>query len=126
MRRHLDDALALARSIHETIDLPGLGRGRRRFMSASTVWTPHASPYARLWTRRGKSVRALSRSRCLSAVYPGRRRGGLRLALREACAQLPDGFDAHMRASAESPAAGPRTESGPKRDPFETTSGVAS
>jgi hypothetical protein len=97
-QRHLDDALALARRIRETLDLPllllrqaqihaGLGRAE-----AAAEALRDAAAAARQTGARGFEVAALVEL-CtrVDAAAPDR------LALREACTQLPEGFDARLR-----------------------------
>jgi len=98
---HLDDALALARRIHETVDLPGLlmrqaqihvGLGR---VDAARKSLREAVDAARQIGARAFAVAALVELCTLADAE-----GADRLALREVCAQLPDGFDARLRARA--------------------------
>jgi DNA-binding winged helix-turn-helix (wHTH) protein/tetratricopeptide (TPR) repeat protein len=101
-QRHLDDALALARRICETLDLPGLlMRQAQIHIGLGHPDDAHhalreAAAAARQIGARGFEAAALAELCTLAGAAAADR-----LALREACTQLPDGFDARLRARAQ-------------------------
>jgi DNA-binding winged helix-turn-helix (wHTH) protein/tetratricopeptide (TPR) repeat protein/ABC-type cobalamin/Fe3+-siderophores transport system ATPase subunit len=100
-QRHLDDALTLARRIHETVDLPGLLVRQAQIhvglerVDAARQSLRDAVAAARQTGARAFEVAALVELCTLAAPLAPERQ-----ALREACALLPDGFDARLRARA--------------------------